>query len=121
MISDAHAGLPSTRHRLLPKHPPPPHTPPLSLHDALPISCTGRRIGPPCRDEPAGHVLRLERGRRDRLPGRGDRWPRPAARPGIRSEEHTSELQSRGHLVCRLLLEKKKKNDGGCCALPHAS
>src|SRR5439155_19661733 len=29
----------------------------------------------------------------------------------IRSEEHTSELQSRGHLVCRLLLEKKKKNE----------
>src|SRR5207253_10256265 len=29
--------------------------------------------------------------------------------PGVRSEEHTSELQSRGHLVCRLLLEKKKK------------
>src|SRR5439155_26025404 len=28
-----------------------------------------------------------------------------------RSEEHTSELQSRGHLVCRLLLEKKKKQD----------
>src|SRR5690625_5180332 len=28
----------------------------------------------------------------------------------FRSEEHTSELQSRGHLVCRLLLEKKKKN-----------
>src|SRR5207253_10836023 len=27
----------------------------------------------------------------------------------VRSEEHTSELQSRGHLVCRLLLEKKKK------------
>src|SRR5690625_7556812 len=31
------------------------------------------------------------------------------ARAGLRSEEHTSELQSRGHLVCRLLLEKKKK------------
>src|SRR5437870_7944895 len=30
-------------------------------------------------------------------------------RGGERSEEHTSELQSRGHLVCRLLLEKKKK------------
>src|SRR5690625_6271804 len=30
-------------------------------------------------------------------------------RVGERSEEHTSELQSRGHLVCRLLLEKKKK------------
>src|SRR5690625_5753456 len=28
----------------------------------------------------------------------------------LRSEEHTSELQSRGHLVCRLMLEKKKKN-----------
>src|SRR5690625_6048608 len=28
----------------------------------------------------------------------------------IRSEEHTSELQSRGHLVCRLLLEKKKQH-----------
>src|SRR5690625_6364687 len=32
-------------------------------------------------------------------------------KPGVyRSEEHTSELQSRGHIVCRLLLEKKKKN-----------
>src|SRR2546429_6540457 len=34
-----------------------------------------------------------------------------------RSEEHTSELQSRLHLVCRLLLEKKKKSDT-CSALP---
>src|SRR5690625_1314129 len=33
------------------------------------------------------------------------------ADPMGRSEEHTSELQSRGHLVCRLLLEKKKKKD----------
>src|SRR5439155_19248209 len=33
--------------------------------------------------------------------------------PTDRSEEHTSELQSRGHLVCRLLLEKKKKNNKG--------
>src|SRR2546429_7110315 len=33
-----------------------------------------------------------------------------AQSPAIRSEEHTSELQSRLHLVCRLLLEKKKKN-----------
>src|SRR3712207_7728706 len=32
------------------------------------------------------------------------------ARDSIRSEEHTSELQSRQYLVCRLLLEKKKKN-----------
>src|SRR5690625_214799 len=34
---------------------------------------------------------------------------RNAARAGNRSEEHTSELQSRGHLVCRLLLEKKTR------------
>src|SRR3712207_8881302 len=33
---------------------------------------------------------------------------RPLRRPGTRSEEHTSELQSRQYLVCRLLLEKKK-------------
>src|SRR2546429_5473785 len=35
--------------------------------------------------------------------------PRRAGPKGRRSEEHTSELQSRLHLVCRLLLEKKKK------------
>src|SRR3712207_8033207 len=38
---------------------------------------------------------------------RGDRSTRS---DGARSEEHTSELQSRQYLVCRLLLEKKKKN-----------
>src|SRR2546425_9267363 len=39
--------------------------------------------------------------------------PRHAARPGqLRSEEHTSELQSLAYLVCRLLLEKKKKPPG---------
>src|SRR5215510_7057235 len=40
----------------------------------------------------------------------GTAQPEPAPTPAPRSEEHTSELQSRGHLVCRLLLEKKKKN-----------
>src|SRR2546422_1922619 len=39
---------------------------------------------------------------------------RPRARPN-RSEEHTSELQSRLHLVCRLLLEKKKNSENFCC------
>src|SRR5690625_5626666 len=39
----------------------------------------------------------------------GDRPAGNAANQGKRSEEHTSELQSRGHLVCRLLLEKKKR------------
>src|SRR5579872_7534185 len=41
-------------------------------------------------------------------PAAGRGCPAPAGPPG-RSEEHTSELQSRPHLVCRLLLEKKKK------------
>src|SRR2546422_6760289 len=36
-------------------------------------------------------------------------WPASRITTGKRSEEHTSELQSRLHLVCRLLLEKKKK------------
>src|SRR2546429_3829956 len=42
---------------------------------------------------------------------------------GERSEEHTSELQSRLHLVCRLLLEKKKKNErpSGPCRRPRPS
>src|SRR5687768_18250386 len=38
--------------------------------------------------------------------------PRRTTPTASRSEEHTSELQSRLHLVCRLLLEKKKKSDG---------
>src|SRR5687768_3881208 len=45
----------------------------------------------------------------------GGKWGLPEVSlgvlPGTRSEEHTSELQSRLHLVCRLLLEKKKKKD----------
>src|SRR5690625_6700255 len=41
--------------------------------------------------------------------GSGQRWQDTEINSPIsRSEEHTSELQSRGHLVCRLLLEKKK-------------
>src|SRR3712207_8597558 len=53
--------------------------------------------------------------RRDGVRGHAQARPprlRPAQRNGRggRSEEHTSELQSRQYLVCRLLLEKKKKN-----------
>src|SRR3712207_7550186 len=78
----------------------------LSLHDALPIYAARRRDL--CRHQ----VQRVHR----RRPGQ----PRPVhaaepaagqsavVRPGVRSEEHTSELQSRQYLVCRLLLEKKK-------------
>src|SRR5439155_13354201 len=46
-------------------------------------------------------------------PTHGNPWTsdrRPRRRRLPRSEEHTSELQSRGHLVCRLLLEKKKND-----------
>src|SRR5438874_9532163 len=71
----------------------------LSLHDALPISDEGQRRGKdrPRPRHPLPLGLPLQR-RRAQGP------PRP-----LRSEEHTSELQSRRDLVCRLLLEKKKK------------
>src|SRR5215813_14732570 len=47
---------------------------------------------------------------------------RPAGfRPRARSEEHTSELQSRPHLVCRLLLEKKKHNQQRRRASPNTA
>src|SRR3712207_7304616 len=72
----------------------------LSLHDALPISCspTTRRAGPS-----AASASPRRPSRRRRF---GTASPIPAA---WRSEEHTSELQSRQYLVCRLLLEKKNK------------
>src|SRR5258708_29034632 len=65
----------------------------LSLHDALPISLT---------EEPVRFLL-LMRGCR----ARNSRVNQRSVLP-YRSEEHTSELQSPDHLVCRLLLEKKK-------------
>src|SRR3712207_7365764 len=75
----------------------------LSLHDALPISDAG--VG---RTESvvAARALRdLEE--EAVLERKGVGVPECAAAAG-RSEEHTSELQSRQYLVCRLLLEKKK-------------
>src|SRR3712207_8690608 len=61
---------------------------------------------------PQRHEVLPDHRRRERGRGRGRRPPLPdAARAGgdlARSEEHTSELQSRQYLVCRLLLEKKK-------------
>src|SRR5207253_11072900 len=51
------------------------------------------------------HVLSIETESSAESDPSFDPWPLLK-----RSEEHTSELQSRGHLVCRLLLEKKKKN-----------
>ena len=70
----------------------------LSLHDALPISCT--RIATPLAAVSATTLGCT-------LPA----WRSASLRHTVdRSEEHTSELQSLTNLVCRLLLEKKKKN-----------
>src|SRR5438445_8727561 len=72
----------------------------LSLHDALPISRRARLLD--------RHSSRRERHGVLRQDGHG-----PGRRRGHRrSEEHTSELQSRQYLVCRLLLEKKKELAG---------
>src|SRR5690606_42022789 len=96
--------------------PAPPELSSLSLHDALPIllaepvtpgliigfpiilggcwlAATGGRLRPP-RKSTAAEVV---------VPGAP-----PTDPEAVRSEEHTSELQSREKLVCRLLLEKKK-------------
>src|SRR2546430_13105619 len=62
----------------------------LSLHDALPISCNFFAVRPGLTVTYARNEATL--------------------RELERSEEHTSELQSQSNLVCRLLLEKKKKN-----------
>src|SRR5207253_9043003 len=94
--------------------PPPTDLSTLSLHDALPISGVHR---------PSHRHAELRRRRSDaqRVPraaeDQQDQNRREFVQEGhrlhsrddpLRSEEHTSELQSRGHLVCRLLLEKKK-------------
>src|SRR3712207_7777990 len=79
----------------------------LSLHDALPI-CLAPRVNrhvarPPHRhgvEQPAVAPL---------VPRHHQPQPAAVAQRDERSEEHTSELQSRQYLVCRLLLEKKHK------------
>src|SRR2546425_7885637 len=81
----------------------------LSLHDALPIfilSATGDQA----RRRRRNHRARAGRAALCRSS------PRPASGRLVcdRSEEHTSELQSLAYLVCRLLLEKKKKQNCVC-------
>src|SRR5690349_23602814 len=86
-------------------HTPPPEIYTLSLHDALPISTR------PESNE-ANDALALgnqNRARRHHLPAEEAQVLLGAVQARKRSEEHTSELQSRRDLVCRLLLEKKKK------------
>src|SRR3712207_7043731 len=73
----------------------------LSLHDALPISGPRRRAPP--------HAPVRGCAGRSRPRSRRPAGCRRSAPEG-RSEEHTSELQSRQYLVCRLLLEKKKSS-----------
>src|SRR5207249_11355069 len=81
----------------------------LSLHDALPISSRSprhpRRVSRNCSNwrattEPGGNPMPSSS---------RSACNRDELGIGLRSEEHTSELQSRFDLVCRLLLEKKKK------------
>src|SRR2546422_10069239 len=73
----------------------------LSLHDALPI-LTGPNnslvLHPISKADAGTEVFSV------------GRYYTSGYLARVRSEEHTSELQSRLHLVCRLLLEKKKKN-----------
>src|SRR3712207_7656911 len=75
----------------------------LSLHDALPISVPTRSPFSPSRSWGCRTLLRRVAARR--------LHPLHVNRSSARSrsEEHTSELQSRQYLVCRLLLEKKKQ------------
>src|SRR3712207_7591945 len=77
----------------------------LSLHDALPISVGDHPLG---NAEKAAMVERCSSGDIGYVPQTGHFHPN---KPPGRSEEHTSELQSRQYLVCRLLLEKKKKKN----------
>src|SRR5207253_11027861 len=86
--------------------PPPTALSPLSLHDALPIYPFAHAV--------LHQAIAPQRygvgqdGRAVLQPKRGV-GQLEVGHEIVRSEEHTSELQSRGHLVCRLLLEKKKK------------
>src|SRR5256886_11461113 len=103
------------------KDPPPPEIYPLPLHDALPIGADAGRepAGPSARhllgEDGVGHVapalpavLLLELQPEEAQLGAAlEDGVREPARL-LRSEEHTSELQSQSNLVCRLLLEKTK-------------
>src|SRR5436305_3434040 len=81
----------------------------LSLHDALPIS---PRVGR--TTDVLTQLCRSGRSRNNPQARRVDTLRE-------RSEEHTSELQSRPHLVCRLLLEKKKKHKDNVMYIIHTT
>src|SRR3712207_9081574 len=73
----------------------------LSLHDALPIWIAFSHYDRTC----VYLLMTLQEPYQDGVAA----WQTAALPAPCRSEEHTSELQSRQYLVCRLLLEKKKK------------
>src|SRR5207253_5578823 len=99
------AGPPSPRFFSLPKRPPPSST-------LFPYTTLFRSFSPPARHQSSCSTTR-----------RQPRWTGSRPATLARSEEHTSELQSRGHLVCRLLLEKKNPIDifTSCCSNPSTT
>src|SRR3712207_8467721 len=76
----------------------------LSLHDALPISGDGQEVGEVTELHVAPIIASSYYSEKNCVLGTST----PSHETMVRSEEHTSELQSRQYLVCRLLLEKKK-------------
>src|SRR5690606_41535710 len=99
------------------RHAPTPGFYPLSLHDALPISQVGVRRVEAALDPVVGraaavllHVGAVRARFALELGALPEHFLDALVHRAVRSEEHTSELQSRENLVCRLLLEKKKYN-----------
>src|SRR2546430_12843976 len=89
-----------------------------TLFPYTPLSRSRFDLGKASRSRGERDRAQSERRERARGPRRvrradGDRWS------AVRSEEHTSELQSQSNLVCRLLLEKKKKHEYDATSATH--
>src|SRR5689334_24792693 len=84
----------------------PPRSTLFSLHDALPILLIDQEVAVVGERRKGGPAMAVDRCRAS-VAGRIEGQP---SKETPRSEEHTSELQSQFNLVCRLLLEKKKKD-----------
>src|SRR5437762_9319733 len=89
----------------------------LSLHDALPISSVQSCNSTTCPRRPGVARTSVSAWRRWVSIRSGAGIGRASWQRAPRSEEHTSELQSPMYLVCRLLLEKKKKERKSDCDL----